>query len=140
MPSRQTLPNKCMPEFTGAHVTERVHVYDAHTRIRTYTSREAASHEATSAETSYSDNCYYRVTGLIRSVKCKGRRSKSYKYPCTIPGPLSGIVFVCLVCVHACPTRCIFQRLAKSPRFVPNLFGTKFATFEANVREAAPAE
>lgn len=53
-----------------------MHAYiHKHRYIDTYTYREAASYEATSAETSYSDNCYYRVTGLIRSIKCKGRRS-----------------------------------------------------------------
>ena len=61
----------------------RTHIY-AHAHARTHTHNEAASDEATSVETSYSDNCYYRVTGLIRSIKCKGRRSKSYEYPCTI--------------------------------------------------------
>lgn len=50
-----------------------------------YTYSETASYEATSVETSYSDNCYYRVTGLIRSIKCKGRRSKSYEHRYTIP-------------------------------------------------------
>lgn len=74
----------------------------AHIRIRTCTSREAASHEATSAETSYSDNCYYRVTGLIRSIKCKGRRSKSYGYPCTIPRP-SFRAFITLACPRVSP-------------------------------------
>lgn len=84
------------------HKHRYTHVYvDTHI----YTYREAASYEATSVETSYSDNCYYRVTGLIRSIKCKGRRSKSYEYPCTIPiivsyiyrGPMSACSLVCIL-------------------------------------------
>lgn len=60
-----------------------------------YTYSETASYEATSVETSYSDNCYYRVTRLIRSIKCKGRRSKSYEHRYTIP-----VVLLCLYHNH----------------------------------------
>jgi len=63
-----------------SNVTEQVYVR-VHRRTRAHVRRthvrEAAVYEATSAETSYSDNCYYRVTGLIRSIKYKGGRSKS---------------------------------------------------------------
>lgn len=66
-------------QSSQVHTWSNIHMYKTHTH------HEAASYEATSVETSYSDNCYYRVTGLIRSIKCKSRRSKSYEYPYTIP-------------------------------------------------------
>lgn len=43
------------------------------TAVYSYVSRSSRNHRATSVQSSYSDNCYYRVAGLIRSIGT-GRR------------------------------------------------------------------
>lgn len=95
------------------HVIVHAHTYETHANIHTH--REAADYEATSAETSYSDNCYYRVTGLIRSIKCKGRRSKSYEYPCTIPTCPSHAYYRTVVCPPVLPS-VFFKTAIAKPR------------------------
>lgn len=80
---------------------------------RIYTCRETAVYEATSAETSYSDNCYYRVTGLIKASNIKGDEINLPK--CVRARFLPTVPRICAMIVRSRVLPLLYSRRLSSP-------------------------